>query len=199
MEPIVEMLLLADIRPSPRNPRQHSPSQIRKLAASLERFGWTVPILVDPENEIVAGHGRYLAAKSIAIEEAPVIRLSNLTPELIREYRVADNKLSELSEWDFDVLAAEIDALALDDYTAIGYDAHEIDSLRMLSEPIQPTEIPENVKRTNNNIDIFDYRFTAFVNIGGVVTKLPDAIADWLKENPIETLQEAMAHEVDRS
>jgi ParB-like chromosome segregation protein Spo0J len=78
--PIVEMLELAALRPYPGNARRHSSAQVRQIARSIEEFGFTNPVLVSDDLEILAGHGRVAAARHLRMEKVPVIRLSNLGP-----------------------------------------------------------------------------------------------------------------------
>jgi ParB-like chromosome segregation protein Spo0J len=81
---------VADLRPRPNNPRTHSRKQIGQIAKSIARFGFTNPVLIDDEDFIVAGHGRVEAAKLLGQTEVPTIRLSNMSPDEIRAYVIAD-------------------------------------------------------------------------------------------------------------
>lgn len=118
-------VLLDEIKPYQGNSRKHSPAQVKQLAASLRNYGWTVPLLVTPENELVAGHGRLLAARQIHQDSGqikdwpdtatvPVYSLANLTPAQIKAYRIADNRLAEMSEWDNVMLSQELQSLLAD-------------------------------------------------------------------------------------
>jgi DNA modification methylase len=97
--------------PYARNARTHSKKQIKQIARSIERFGFTNPVLISDENEIIAGHGRVEAAKLLGIESVPTLRLSHLTDAQRRAYVIADNKLAQNAGWDRDVLAIELQAL----------------------------------------------------------------------------------------
>lgn len=127
----IERIPVANLRPYDRNPRTHSDDQVAKLAASLIEFGWTVPVLVDDDGEIIAGHGRLLAAKSLGMDEVPVIRLGHLTPEQARAYRVADNQLTLLGGWDDALLARELHELNGEGYDLdlLGFEQADIDRL----------------------------------------------------------------------
>jgi len=103
----VEYLSLSTLELDPRNPRQHSDRQIKQIARSIESFGFNVPVLIDRENRILAGHGRMLAARSLGLQELPVIRLEGLTNAQARAFAIADNRLTENSTWD-DRLLGEI-------------------------------------------------------------------------------------------
>ena len=99
------------LEPRATNPRTHSKKQIRQIADSMERFGFTSPILVDDAGGIVAGHGRVAAAKLLGLENVPTIRLEDLTEAEVRAYVIADNRLAENAGWDRDLLAIELQGL----------------------------------------------------------------------------------------
>ncbi len=120
------------LKPNPHNARTHSKHQIRQIAESMREFGFTSPVIVDAENQIVAGHGRLAAAKLLGITTVPTIRLDGLTKEQIRAYVIADNKLAENAGWDMEILAIELQELfALDfqDITVTGFEISEIDQI----------------------------------------------------------------------
>ena len=106
------------------NAKIHPKSQVEMLAKSIAEYGWTNPLLIDENSVIVSGHGRLAAARKLAIPEVPTITLDQCTPEQIRAYRIADNKLAEGSIWDEDILAEEISALMEFEFDldAIGFD-----------------------------------------------------------------------------
>jgi hypothetical protein len=118
------------IRPHSHNARTHSPHQIRQIAKSIQEFGFTNPLLIDATNTIIAGHGRVAAAKLLGMQEVPTIRLDELTPDQVRAYVLADNKLAENAGWDRSILAIELQhLLSLDsiDVTVSGFEVPEID------------------------------------------------------------------------
>jgi DNA modification methylase len=120
----------AALKPSPHNSRTHSKRQTRKIAESIEIFGFTNPLLVDSDNTILAGHGRLEAAKLLGMDRVPTIRLSDLTPDQVRAYVIADNRLAEKAGWDNEILAIELQYLAnLDsfDVCVTGFEIPEID------------------------------------------------------------------------
>jgi len=127
----IETRAVANLKPYANNPRTHSKKQIRQIAESIKTFGWTNPILIDDYGGVIAGHGRLEAAKLLGTSEAPVIRLSSMTPSQKRAYIIADNRLAENAGWDEDTLAIELQGL-LDmdlDFTieTIGFETAEID------------------------------------------------------------------------
>jgi DNA modification methylase len=114
----IEMIGLSALRPYAKNARRHSRAQIKQIAKSIEAFGFTNPILVSDELEILAGHGRAAAAQLIGMKQAPVVRLSDLTPAERKAYVLADNKLALNAGWDQEILAIELQGLI-----DLGFDA----------------------------------------------------------------------------
>lgn len=88
------------IHPDPRNPRLHSKRQIQQIARSIEAFGFNVPILIDRNSQLIAGHGRLEACRLLGWTEVPTIRLEHLSPAQAQAYMIADNRLTENSNWD---------------------------------------------------------------------------------------------------
>ena len=127
--PTIEMLPVEALRPYPGNARTHSKNQIRQIARSIERFGFTNPVLVGDDLEIIAGHGRVRAAEQLGIETVPTIKLAHLTPAERRAYVIADNKLALDAGWDTDILAIELQGLIDMDFdaTLTGFSLAEID------------------------------------------------------------------------
>ena len=129
----VEWVPTALLQPYPNNPRTHSPAQIRQIAQSIRKFGWTVPILIDQSGRVIAGHARLEAARLLGFDRVPVISLEHLTEAQIRAYIIADNKLAENAGWNQQLLATELQFLSnldLDlDLTITGFEAAEIDLL----------------------------------------------------------------------
>ena len=130
----LETISVAELFPYELNARTHTESQVGQIAASISEFGWTVPILVDGGNTLIAGHGRLLAAEKLGLDQVPVIRIENLTDAQIRGYRIADNKLTELGGWDDERLAQEFAELMIEDFdvTLTGFDLNEVDGLLAL-------------------------------------------------------------------
>ena len=127
----VTILPVAKLKPSARNPRTHTQKQIGQIAAAINAFGWTNPILVDGEGVVIAGHGRLSAAMLLGITEVPTICIKDMTPAQKRAYILADNKLAENAGWDREMLSLELQGLIeMDlsfDVTATGFEMGEID------------------------------------------------------------------------
>lgn len=106
---VVTMKNIGEISPYEKNPRRNL-NAIAPLVKSIKEFGFRQPIVVDPEGIIIAGHTRYLAALEIGLMEVPV-HVADLTPEQAKAYRIADNQIASISEWDYDLLASELQML----------------------------------------------------------------------------------------
>ena len=120
-QPTPIIVEIAQLTPYKKNARTHSASQIDLIGKSLLTYGFLNPVLIDDKKMIIAGHGRIEAAKKIGLTEAPCIEISHLTPDQKRAYILADNRLAELAEWDYDLLSSELAALDMD-FTEIGFD-----------------------------------------------------------------------------
>ena len=126
----IKTIPIDDLKPYAHNPKQHPAEQIEKIARSITEFGFLVPILIDADNLIIAGHGRLMAACKLGLVEVPTIRVDHLTEAQIQAYRIADNKLTE-SLWDLDMLESEISILQDMDFDIdlTGFDDIEIGEL----------------------------------------------------------------------
>jgi ParB-like chromosome segregation protein Spo0J len=107
----IELCPLSRLTPYKNNARTHSKKQIRQIAKSIKRFGFTNPVLIDDAGEIIAGHGRVEAAKLLGLAAVPTIRLSHLSETEKRAYILADNRLAEKAGWDREILAIELQGL----------------------------------------------------------------------------------------
>ena len=131
----------------PANPRLHSKKQIRQIAHSIKAFGFNVPVLVDAELKLIAGHGRLLACRELGITEVPTLRLDYLSPAQARAFMIADNRLTEIASWDDKLLAEslrDLSLLGLDfSIEAIGFEMAEIDlRIASLDEVPDPADDP---------------------------------------------------------
>jgi len=117
--------------PYARNARTHSPEQVDQIAASIREWGWTVPILIDEQGGLIAGHGRVMAAKKLGLTEVPVMVAAGWSEGQKRAYVLADNKLAENAGWDRDMLKVELGDLgALDfDISLTGFGVGEMSAL----------------------------------------------------------------------
>ena len=126
-----EMVAISALKPYARNARTHSRRQVKKIAASIERFGFVNPVLIDENSQIIAGHGRVAAAKLLGWQEVPTLRVEHLDEAEKRAYILADNRLAEEAGWDTEILAIELQGLIDLDFSIelTGFDMAEIDLL----------------------------------------------------------------------
>lgn len=143
----VEDVLIADLKSAPRNARTHSEAQIGLIAKSIEKFGFTNPVLVDRNHNVIAGHGRIAAARKLGWFSVPCLQVREMTDDQKRAYLIADNRLAERAGWDKEILAIEFQALLDHDFDldVIGFDQVEIDQILTLETDVQNDALaPEN-------------------------------------------------------
>ena len=141
---IVQVIMkhISELTPYEKNPRKNDEA-VKYVAKSIKEFGFKVPIIIDANNIIVAGHTRYKAAKSLKISELPCIVADDLTDEQIKAFRLADNKVAEKAEWDFDLLGEELGEIFDIDMSDFGFDFSEDEEEE--TEVIED-EVPEEVE-----------------------------------------------------
>lgn len=157
---------IKDLKPYKKNAKKHNKEQVEWIANSIKEFGFTQPVIVDKNNEVVAGHGRILGAKKAGLKSVPTVCLEDLTEEQIKAYRLVDNKLNE-SEWDNDLLQQSLEEIAEMDMEVFGF---TIDSLADETVEVEP-EVPftEILNEENNYIVLkFDNKVD-WINALGVL------------------------------
>ena len=107
----VQEVTLTDLIPYANNAKIHSEDQITKIASSIREFGFLNPVLIDKEKNIIAGHGRVMAAQKLKLETVPCVYIEGLTEAQRKAYTLADNRLGELAEWDMDLVNIELESL----------------------------------------------------------------------------------------
>lgn len=127
----VSMQKTESLYPYDRNSRVHSERQIDQIVNSIREFGFTIPVLVDEKSMLIAGHGRVMAAQKMGLEEIPVMVATGWTDQQKRAYVIADNKLTENSTWDEELLKSEIKQLEFEEYNLdfLGFDVDELTNL----------------------------------------------------------------------
>ncbi|MDP1027102.1 DNA methyltransferase [Sphingomonas sp. KR1UV-12] len=131
-----------------RNPRQHPERQLVALTASIREFGFIIPVLLDSDSTIIAGHARVEAAKRAGLAEVPTISAVHLTPAQVKAYRLADNRLPSLATWDMDILAVEIDeilSLGEIEMEGLGWSTAELDVLLDAADPVSDADPADDV------------------------------------------------------
>lgn len=126
----LEYIKVEELKAYARNARTHSEEQIEQVIQSIQEFGFTNPVLIDEENELIAGHGRTEAAKRMGMTDVPAIRLIGLSDEQKRALRIADNQIALNAGWDEEILSAELEALSLADFDMdlLGFSLEELDN-----------------------------------------------------------------------
>ncbi|MBR0133411.1 MAG: ParB N-terminal domain-containing protein, partial [Lachnospiraceae bacterium] len=99
----IKQISVGSITPYGKNAKKHDKKQIHNIAESIKQYGWTQPLVLDKDNVIVIGHGRFFAAKELKLKEVPCVYVDSLTDEQVKALRIADNKLNE-TPWDFELL-----------------------------------------------------------------------------------------------
>lgn len=122
----ITMVAVGELNPYANNPRNND-GAVDAVAESIREFGFKVPIIIDKNKEIIAGHTRLKAAKKLGLKEVPVIIATDLTPAQIKAFRLADNKVAELADWDMEALAEELGGLSDIDMEAFGFDLSEFE------------------------------------------------------------------------
>lgn len=167
----LEYIALADLVPHDRNARTHSKKQLKQIADSITRFGFTNPVLVDGNNSIAAGHGRVEAAKLLGMTRVPALCLEHMTEAEKRAYVIADNRLAELAGWDNNLLALEFETIAELDHefelALTGFDPAEIEALlngldqeNPQEEPVEIAESAPVVTRLGDTWNLGDHVIT---------------------------------------
>lgn len=138
----IEVIETHKLVPYAKNSRTHSKEQITQIATSIEEFGFTNPVLIGESEDIIAGHGRVMAAKELELNKVPCIRLKHLTEEQKKAYVIADNKLALNAGWDENLLKQEIESLQEIDYdiSLTGFSEMEIDELLAAEEIIDEAD-----------------------------------------------------------
>ncbi len=157
----VEKRKVVDLIPYDRNPRLHSDTQIENLANAIKEWGWTSPILIDEESNVIAGHGRLFAAQKLQIEDVPCIIAKGWTDNQKKAYVIADNKLAEGSSWDFSLYYEQLQKIDKDgfDLSLIGIDDDLEFNFKPITEPdfsfggVTDADIQKRQEEINSNFD----------------------------------------------
>lgn len=120
----IEEMKLSELKQYEKNPRRNEDA-VNYVAESIKQFGFKNPIIIDKDNVIIAGHTRYLAAQKLGLTKVPCIIAKDLTDEQVKAYRLADNKVSEFSAWDFDLLNTELEDIIGIDMKNFGFEGIE--------------------------------------------------------------------------
>ena len=125
----ISLVEVSELIPYINNAKQHSDEQVTRIASSIREFGFLTPVLIDNDKNIIAGHGRIMAAKKLGMDKVPCVNIEGLDEAHRKAYILADNRLTELGDWDMDLVSSELidlDALGFDiDLTGFELDINE--------------------------------------------------------------------------
>lgn len=171
---------IEDLKAYENNPRNNEQA-VDKVAASIEEFGFKVPIIIDRDNVIIAGHTRLLAAKELGLEKVPCIVADDLTSEQVKAFRLADNKVSEYATWDFQKLNLELEELQ--DFEMQDFGFYETsdgeDFSNIFDEPSQPSEADDVQDQAEDEPEEKSYKVVVHVDS----KEEGEQVADLLNEN----------------
>ena len=134
---------ISELKPYANNPRKND-SAVDYVANSIKEFGFKVPIVIDKDGIIIAGHTRLKAAKKLGMDTVPCIMADDLTDEQVKAFRLADNKVSEFAEWDTDILSSELDDILDIDMEPLGFELDMFDDEEKLKD-IKEVEYKEKI------------------------------------------------------
>ena len=139
---IIEWVNPNGLRADKRNARKHPETQIAKIVGSIKEFGFTIPLLVDEKNSIIAGHGRQIAAMKMGLESVPIIRITGLSEKKKQALMLADNHIPEGSIWDMKILSEELESLFAD---GGGLDLESLGLKELMPKPYKIRDIKKEV------------------------------------------------------
>ena len=172
------------LQPYQKNPRNISDKAIDSVAHSIKEFGWKQPLVIDKNNIVIVGHTRLLAAKKLNIDEVPVIVADDLTEEKIKAYRILDNRLNEMSEWDEDLLNFELESLKDSD--------ENIKELLKLLEDEQEEILPSNFLDEMSENPQKDEKIKLDMELYQSVSFVMEVLRDIMKSNGLKTTTQAL-------
>ena len=192
----IESVPVSDLKEYEKNSRTHSDDQVAKIAASVEEFGFTNPILIDESNGVIAGHGRLQAAKRINMGEVPCIRLAHLSESQKRAYVIADNKIAEIGGWDDEMLKMEIMELAQDDYDLklTGFDEAGLDSILAISEEVMEAVQKKRDHKETGHSQQDTVRQVILIYTSDEYPRVMEAMREYAEEHGLSSNTEVVNH-----
>lgn len=144
----IKMIRIEDIKPYENNPRNNQKA-IKDVAESIKQFGFKVPIVLDQNYEIITGHTRVLAAKKLKLTEVPAIIADDLSPDKVKAFRLVDNKVAEIADWDIEKLMLELNEIEMD-LTTFGFETEK--TINDVSDDEFEMEVPKKPKSKTGDI-----------------------------------------------
>jgi ParB-like chromosome segregation protein Spo0J len=195
----IEQIELENLIPYARNSRTHTEAQVAQIAASIREFGFTNPVLIGKDNDIIAGHGRVLAARKLQLDKVPCLRLGHLTDIQKQAYVIADNRIALNAGWDEEMLKLELKELMEKgvDTEVLGFSDEEIAFMTSdgtLSETILSEENAKTPKEQMEDREEKDSRQIIFVYAQNDYNKVIEAIDQYASTHDLENNGEVLAH-----
>ena len=182
----IKNIKLEDLKPYEKNPRKNDEA-VQYVAESIKQFGFKVPIIIDKNNVIVAGNTRYKASKQLGLKEVPCIVADDLTDEQIKAFRLADNKVSEKSEWDFELLDEELKDIINIDMEDLGFLNINLDAENYIDD-LLTTEL------VDHKVDTEQFSITFVFDIND-----KEKIEKYIKQNGKESIVDMIIKGVDEN
>lgn len=180
----IQYVQINQLIPYERNPRKNDQA-VNAVAASIKEFGFKVPIVIDNNNVIIAGHTRFKAAKTLGMDTVPCIIADDLTDEQVRAFRIADNKTSELAEWDLDLLSIELEDISTIDMGLFGFE-EAIEDKEAIEDDYEVVLPKEPKAKLGDIYRLGNHRVMCgdSTNEQHVATLMEDTLADNLQTDP---------------
>ena len=189
---------IGELKPYKNNPRKND-GAVDAVAQSIKEFGFKVPIVIDKDGEIVAGHTRLKAAVKLGLEEVPCIVADDLTPEQVRAFRLVDNKTAELAEWDMELLVGELEDLDLSEFNLDwGIDQDEIDAEEKADaadEQLAVDALPDS-RVIGFSVSVFGTKSECFVEVQLEPDKA-ERLLEYIQVNGAEKVAELIKGAID--
>jgi hypothetical protein len=195
----IEQIEVEKLIPYARNSRTHNDAQVAQIASSIKEFGFNNPVLVGSDNDIIAGHGRVLAARKLELTNIPCIRLGHLTENQKKAYVIADNRIALNAGWDEEMLKIELADLKETeiDLSLLGFSEAELEMYSLAGKEIEQLHSEENRGTPADGADSLEdasVRQIILVYPLEEYTKVVEAMAQYAEKNALSNNTEVVNH-----
>lgn len=197
--PQIEQIDTTKLIPYARNSRTHNEAQVAQIAASIREFGFNNPVLIGFDNDIIAGHGRVLAAQKLQLEKVPCIRLDHLTDTQKRAYVIADNRIALNAGWDEEMLKLELADLKETeiDLELLGFSTAELEMFTQIGQEMETVNSEDNTRTPKDNAEGLEdasVRQIILVYPLEEYTKIVDAMGEYAEKFALSNNTEVVSH-----
>lgn len=197
--PQIEQIEVNKLIPYARNSRTHNEAQVAQIAASIREFGFNNPVLIGFDNDIIAGHGRVLAAQKLQIDKVPCIRLDHLTENQKRAYVIADNRIALNAGWDEEMLKLELADLKETeiDLEILGFSAAELEMFTQIGQEVETITNEDNTRTPSEgkeNLEDASVRQIILVYPLEEYTKIVEAMGEHAEKFGLSNNTEVVSH-----